>query len=319
MLFRSAHFLIGPHAHDTIWDGIQGGILGYAPLCFGGHSSLAMFSHDSQYLVVGWNDVALLWSVATGQLIRRFSGHTNFLYCVAFSLDATRIATGSNDASIIIWNVNTGASLVTMTPPEGYTGPVDCVAFSATGERVASGSVDCCVRVWNADTAELLHSLAGHSSPVTSVAFAPRGDVVIASNDNDYDPGTMRFWDVETGHCLHVFGEKTWHRTMEVAPDGTGIVAGGGRVVQLWSPPDADTPVTTAIPCPPRRTWPIYYIDDGWVFSLTSAGRRTRLCWVPADWQLMASMLHTVVFGYRRKIDFAALQNYLDTLHATVQ
>ena len=311
-----AHFPIGDYTvpvRDTIW----GGILGYAPLCFCGYSSPAMFSHDSQYLVVGLGDGALLWSVATGQLLRRFSGHQGRVICVAFSLDAARIATGSEDKSIIIWRVNTGASLVTMTPTEGYTESVSCVAFSATGERVASGSLYGCVRVWNANTGELLHSLAGHSNRVWSVAFAPRGDVVISSSDWG---ATMRFWDVETGDCLHVFDRKTWHRTMEVAPDGTGIVVGGGRVVQLWSPPEADALETTTVPWLPRRTWPIYHVEDGWVFSLSSVGQRTRLCWVPGDWQVVTSMSHTVVFsGYRRKIDFTALQNYLDTLHATVQ
>ena len=305
-----AHFPVGSHiapVHDTMWSGI----LGYAPLCFGGHSSLAMFSHDSQYLVVGSNDEALLRNVAAGQLIRRFSGHRRRVICVAFSLDAARIATGSEDKSIIIWNVNTGASLVTMTS----TGSVHCVAFSATGERVAPGSLDGHVSVWNADTGELLHSLAGHSNAIRSVAFAPRGDVVISSS---YD-ATMRFWDVETGDCLHVFDGKTWHRTMEVAPDGTGIVVGGGRVIQLWSSPGADTPVATTVPWFPRRTWPIYHMEDGWVFSLTLAGRRTRLCWVPGDWQVKTSISHTVVFGHRRKIDFAALQDYLDTLHGSVQ
>ena len=306
------HFPVGYHTSPvdyTIW----GSILGYAPHCFGGIASSAMFSQDSQYLVVGSNDEALLWSVATGQLIRRFSGHTDRVTCVAFSLDATRIATGSIDESIIVWDVNTGASLVTMTS----AGFVYCVAFSATGERVASGGYDKRVRVWNADTGELLHSLDGHSSSVTSVAFAPRGDVIISFADYD---DRMRFWDIETGDCLHVFDREMWHLNMDVALDGTGLVVGGGRVVQLWSPPEAATPVTATAPWPPRRTWPIYYIDDGWVFSLSSAGQRTRLCRVPADWQVMTSMSHIVVFsGYRRKIDFTALQKYLDTLHGTVQ
>ena len=309
-----AHFPVtdvGYHTpvDDTMWSGI----LGYMPHCFGGYSSLAMFSHDSRYLVAALNHEARLWSVATGRLVRRFSGHTGRVTCVAFSLDATRTATGSEDTSITVWDVNTGASLVTMT----RTSPVCCIAFSATGERIASGGHDRCVGVWNAETGELLHSLAGHILPVTLVAFAPRGDVVISSSSPFDD--TMRFWDVVTGDCLHVFDERTWHRTMEVAPDSTGIVVGGGRVVQLWSPPEADPLVTTAVPWLPRRTWPIYHIEDGWVFSLTSAEQRTGLCWVPADWQMRASMSSTVVFGgYRRKIDFTLLQNYLDALHSTI-
>ena len=310
-----AHLPVG---HDTpLDDTMWSGVLGYKPLCFGGYSSLAMFSHNSQYLITRSDNGVCLWSVATGQLVRQFSGHQDRVQCIAFSLDATRIATGSKDKSIIVWDVNTGASLVTMTPTERYAGSVYCVAFSAAGKRVASGSYDARVRVWDAKTGELLHSLAGHPNWVRSVAFAPRGDVVISSSSSS---GTLRFWDVETGDCLHVFDEKTWGRTIEVAPDGTGIVVDGGRVVQLWSPPEADTPVTTAIPWLPRRTWPIYYIEEGWVFSLSSAGRRTRLCWVPGDWQVKTSLSHTVVFGhYRRTVNFTALHNYIDALHGTIR
>ena len=59
---------IGYHTpvDDTMWSGI----LGYMPHCFSGYSSLAMFSHDSQYLVAALNHEAHLWSVTTGRLVR---------------------------------------------------------------------------------------------------------------------------------------------------------------------------------------------------------------------------------------------------------
>ena len=301
----------GQRQDVIMWNGI----LGCMPHCFGGYSSLMMFSPDSRYLVTGsgWlGTTARLWSVVTGGMIREFSGHDERVFCIAFSLDAQRIATGSDDKSIIIWRVDTGASLATCKGHDSY---VTSVAFSATGELVASGSGNGGVRVWHAETGESLRSFGtGLESPVWSVAFAPGGDVVISG-----DEGATRLWDVETGDCLHVFDQETWHRTVELAPDGTGIVVPGGRVVQLWVPLDADVQATTTLPWLPRRTWPVYYIDDGWVFSLTPA-RRTRLCWVPTDWQEMRGYFsQTVVFKYRRKIDFTALHDYLGILHSVAR
>ena len=289
-------------------------ILGCMPHCFGGPSSSMMFSPDSRYLVTGsltsdWR-AARLWSVVTGEMIREFSGHTKPVLCVAFSLDGKRIATCSADNSIIIWRVSTGASLATC---KGHDSEVTSVAFSATGELVASGSENGDVRVWNTETGESHRSLdIGLRREVWSVAFGPRGDVVVSG-----ELDATRLWDVETGDCLHVFDRCTWHRTLELAPDGTGIVVPGGRVVQLWAPPNVDAQATpTTLPWLPRR---IYYIDDGWVFSLTP-GRRTRLFWVPTDWrEVKGYFSHTLVLKGRRIIDLTGLNTYLDTLHSAAR
>ena len=280
----------GMRASD-IWHGV----LGYMPHSFGGHSSSVMFSQDSQYLVTASDNGARLWSVATGQLIRQFAGHHRPVHCVAFSLDADRIATGSKDSSIIIWDANTGASL---TICKGHCGPVYSAAFSPTGALVASGSSDHHVRLWKADTGELLQSFGGHSHAVSSVAFTPGGDVIISSSGDN----TMRLWDVRTGDCLQVLHAKAWGGIIKLASDGTGIIIGGERVIQLWPPSEADPQAVTTLSWLPRRTWPAYYTEDGWAFLLTPAGRR-RLCWVPADWQeLRAHFSHTVVFKRRRTI-----------------
>ena len=42
---------------------------------------------------------ARMWDIATGTVIRTFSGHTNLVYSVAYSLDGTKILTGSDDST----------------------------------------------------------------------------------------------------------------------------------------------------------------------------------------------------------------------------
>ncbi|EKM59959.1 uncharacterized protein PHACADRAFT_192353 [Phanerochaete carnosa HHB-10118-sp] len=85
-------------------------VLSYAPHCFGGQSSSAMFSCDSRYLLIQGalrlespgEHPTCLWDVATVKLIRKFVGHSDSVISVAFSLDGRFIATSSLDHTVII-------------------------------------------------------------------------------------------------------------------------------------------------------------------------------------------------------------------------
>ncbi|EKM60099.1 uncharacterized protein PHACADRAFT_206297 [Phanerochaete carnosa HHB-10118-sp] len=303
-----------PFEYTFMWSDV----LGYMPHCFGCQSSTLMFSQDSRYLLMpnlsttGDHHSACLWDVVTGKLIREFVGHTDSVSSVAFSLDGRRIATGSDDTTVIIWDAATGASLAIC---RGHKYRVVSVAFSPSGERVASGGYDNLVLVWNADGGRLTQELEGHAYPAWSVAFAPAGDVIISSQSFN----TMRLWDAESGACLLVLDPHTWYRTLHLSPDGSGVlVDDNNRLVQLWAPVDADAQVTTPLPWLPRRTWPIYYIEDDWIFSLTPS-RRTRLCWVPLGWQrggIVGYCGHNVVFKSGYRLNFSELNRYLGKLHS---
>jgi WD40 repeat protein len=55
----------------------------------------AAYSPDGQTILTGGGGGAYLWSVATGKVIRTFSGHTASVCSVAFSPDGTKVLTGS--------------------------------------------------------------------------------------------------------------------------------------------------------------------------------------------------------------------------------
>ena len=64
---------------------------------------------------------------------------------VLFSPDGRRVASGSDDKTAKLWNVNTGECVRTL---EGHSDWVRSVSFSPDGTRVASGSFDTTVRIW---------------------------------------------------------------------------------------------------------------------------------------------------------------------------
>ena len=89
-------------------------------------------------------------------------GHNGTVLSVAFSPDGTRIASGSVDKTVRIWDSESGNLIA--GPLEGHSGPVNSVAFSPDGTRIASGSRDKTVRIWDVHSDPASHRERPNSS-----------------------------------------------------------------------------------------------------------------------------------------------------------
>ncbi len=81
-------------------------------------------------------------------------------------MDDTMLATGSYDATIRLWDIESGAVIREL---RGHTRGIRAIQFDE--KILVSGSLDGTVRIWNHLTGELLNTLAGHSDGVISVNF----------------------------------------------------------------------------------------------------------------------------------------------------
>ena len=68
---------------------------------------------------------------------------------MCFSPDGKRLASGSADKTVKVWEVQTGQEALTL---KGHTSGVWSVCFSPDGKRLASASGDKTVKVWDAAT-----------------------------------------------------------------------------------------------------------------------------------------------------------------------
>ena len=103
------------------------------------------YSPDGLYFATGDNEGASLWDINTGAALRRFSGHTNTVWSVAFSPDGGKVLTGSQDWTAKLWDGSTGACIRTFS---GHTSYVRSVAFSPDGSKVLTGSADGTAKLW---------------------------------------------------------------------------------------------------------------------------------------------------------------------------
>jgi eukaryotic-like serine/threonine-protein kinase len=142
-------------------------------------------------------------------------GHTDKVLSVAFSADGKRIASGSQDGTVKVWDAHTGKAALTL---KGHNGPVYSVAFSADGKRIASGSEDRTVKVWDARTGQKTFTLKGNGNGVTSVAFSADGKRILSAS------GTVKVWDAETGQ--EAFSLDINGSSVCFSPDGKRIASG---------------------------------------------------------------------------------------------
>ena len=108
---------------------------------------------------------------------------------------------GSDDGTVAVWDLQTGARLHELT---GHQGWVTSVALSGDGRHIVSGSDDGTVAVWDLQTGARLHELTGHQGGVNSVALSGDGRHIVSGSDD----GTVAVWDLQTGARLH---ELTGH------------------------------------------------------------------------------------------------------------
>jgi WD40 repeat protein len=150
-------------------------------------------------------------------LVATLAGHAEIVYAVAFSPDGQRLATGSFDKSVKLWDAATGKAVRTLAGPGGHQNLVLCVAFSPDGKLLASGGADNQVRLWKLDgppkpgTVENPVRSLGHNREVDALAFNPAGTLLAAAGHD----GTVRLWDPAKGQSVR---EIKAHVTPAVAP-----------------------------------------------------------------------------------------------------
>jgi WD40 repeat protein len=174
-------------------------------------------------------------------LVQFLSGHTNVISSIRVSPDGKKLASGSRDNTIILWDLETGQPIG--RPLSKHTGWASSLSFSPDGKILASGSCakvyfSQCVQgeitLWDVETYQPIgNPLVEHISGISSVAFSPDGKTLVSGSDD----GTIILWDMEMRQPIGkpLQGHTDQVSNVAFSPNGKILVSGSWDSIILWN------------------------------------------------------------------------------------
>jgi len=141
--------------------------------------SIAVSPDGSKFVTASLREIKL-WDVRSGEYLKTFKGHSDWVSSVSFSRGGSKLLSGSNDKSIKLWDVTTGECLHTYL---GHSDKVNKVVFSHDSLMIASASDDASVKIWDTTTGDCIQTITSQSA-VLDVALSPKDKKLVwASHD----------------------------------------------------------------------------------------------------------------------------------------
>lgn len=154
--------------------------------------------------------------------VKTFEGHTDGITCLQFN--QKYLMTGSYDATVKIWRVDTGECIRTLT---GHKKGIRSLAFD--GQKLITSGLDSTIKVWNYHTGNCISTYRGHTDAVVSVDFLNK-TIVSGSADQ-----TVKVWHVDSRTCYTLRGHTDWVNSVKIhALSNTVFSASDDTTVRMW-------------------------------------------------------------------------------------
>ena len=180
--------------------------------------------------------IQVTYTAATS--INTLTTHTQAIRSISFNGDGTRLASGSTDNSIRVWDMTKTSP--TSTRISGHGRNVKAVAFSPDGNRLASGGQDggittaAYINIWDMTKATPTSiRLEGHTGVVWSVAFNEAGTRLASGSSDD----SIRIWDVTktTPTSIKLSGHTNYVYSVAFNKAGTRLASGSSdNFIRIW-------------------------------------------------------------------------------------
>ncbi|MEI6286469.1 MAG: tetratricopeptide repeat protein [Bacillota bacterium] len=162
--------------------------------------------------------------------IATLTGHSSWIYAVAFSPDGQNVASGSADTTVKLWNVAKRKCVATLS---GHGAAVNSVTFDPSGKYLASSADDSMIKLWDVASLQCVATLAGHGAHVLAVTFSPDGKYLASGSEDN----TVKLWDMTSKQCVATYAEHTGAvNSLSFSPDSRYLASSGSsdKSIKLW-------------------------------------------------------------------------------------
>ncbi|MCF2151706.1 serine/threonine protein kinase [Desmonostoc muscorum LEGE 12446] len=154
------------------------------------------------------------------------SVHSGAILSLAISRDGQTLASGSNDKTIKVWNLNSRKEVRTFT---GHATQVNSVAISPDGQTLVSCGYDKKIKIWNVNNGEEISSIIVNFD-VISVAISPKQQTFITGSSN----GQVALFNLKAGEYIRTL---TTHesRVSSLAISSNYVASGSwDATIKVW-------------------------------------------------------------------------------------
>ncbi len=172
-------------------------------------------------------DAAGTTTAPANDAIRMLKGHTDGIYCMAFSPDGKILASGSPDQSVILWDVASGKAIKKI---DGIGSTPISIAFSPDGKHVAWGTHDHTIGTWNL-AEEKIDGAHTQMCPVSALGFLPDSRHFVSCCGD-----RLRVWDLQKTENVGVYEAGAGFYALAVSTTGKVVTIDVQAQLIEWDP-----------------------------------------------------------------------------------
>ncbi|XP_071953424.1 NACHT and WD repeat domain-containing protein 2-like [Antedon mediterranea] len=186
----------------------------------GGTVTAYILSQDDRYLLMGCDKVAVLWDAEAMKEVHTFRDHKDVVMCVLISHNVKWLFTGSADATVRVYNLNTGKFEYKL---EGHEKAIVGMGINTHDDVLVSCSLDFSFRTWNLDDNSLLDAIEMHNKPITSMTLSKDSTFLLSA----YNDCKLEVSCLVTGSGVHSLeGHETKITSISISSDSTYVAVG---------------------------------------------------------------------------------------------